>query len=85
LIPPLIAIYRKSFPPQIAWTFVGSFAVAAMIAGAIMDLLIGNVFGAPVMGSMQAGDRFTLVANIVGIVAVIAVAIAARRPAMPAA
>ena len=81
LIPPLIAIYRKSFPPQIAWTFVGSFSVAAMIAGAIMDLLIGNVFGAPVMGSMQAGDRFTLVANIVGIVAVIAVAIAAAgRP-----
>jgi uncharacterized protein len=81
LIPPLISIYRKTFPPQIAWTFVASFTIAAMIAGAIMDLLIGNVFGAPAMGSMQAGDRFTLIANIVGIVAVIAVALAARRAA----
>jgi uncharacterized membrane protein YraQ (UPF0718 family) len=79
LIPPLIAIYRKSFPPQIAWTFVGAFILAAMIAGAIMDALIGNVFGAPAMGSMQMGDRFTSVANVVGIVAVIAVALAARR------
>jgi uncharacterized membrane protein YraQ (UPF0718 family) len=81
LIPPLIAIYRKTFPSQIAWTFVAAFAIAAMIAGAIMDLLIGNVFGTPSMGSMQAGDRFTLIANIVGIVAVIAVALAARRAA----
>jgi uncharacterized membrane protein YraQ (UPF0718 family) len=81
LIPPLIAIYRKSFPPQIAWTFVGAFIVAAMIAGAIMDALIGNVFGAPAMGSMQMGDRFTSVANVVGIVAVIVVALAARRAA----
>jgi ABC-type cobalamin transport system permease subunit len=77
----LIAIYRKSFPPQIAWTFVGAFTIAAMIAGAIMDALIGNVFGAPAMGSMQTGDRFTLVANVVGIVAVIAVALAVRRAA----
>jgi uncharacterized membrane protein YraQ (UPF0718 family) len=81
LIPPLIAIYRKSFPPQIAWTFVGAFTIAALIAGAIMDALIGNVFGAPAMGSMQTGDRFTLVANVVGIVAVIAVALAVRRVA----
>jgi uncharacterized membrane protein YraQ (UPF0718 family) len=81
LIPPLIAIYRKSFPPQIAWTFVGSFIVAAMIAGATMDLLIGNVFGAPAMGSMSAGNTFTIVANTVGIVAVVAVVVAARRGA----
>ncbi len=81
LIPPLIAIYRKSFPPQIAWTFVGSFIVAAMIAGATMDLLIGNVFGAPVMGSMSAGNTFTIVANTVGIVAIVAVVVAARRGA----
>ncbi|HEY3675507.1 MAG TPA: permease [Candidatus Tumulicola sp.] len=79
LIPPLIAIYRKSFPPQIAWTFVAAFTVAALIAGAIMDALIGNVFGNPSMGSMQTGDRFTMVANVVGIVAVIAVALAVRR------
>jgi uncharacterized protein len=79
LIPPLLGIYQKSFPSRIAWTFVGAFVVAAMIAGAIMELLIGNVFGAPVMGSMQAGDRFTLVANVAGIVATIAVVIAARR------
>jgi uncharacterized membrane protein YraQ (UPF0718 family) len=81
LIPPLIAIYRKSFPPQIAWTFVGSFIVAAMIAGATMDLLMGNVFGAPAMGSMSAGNTFTIVANTVGIVAVVAVVVAARRGA----
>ncbi|HXM07580.1 MAG TPA: permease, partial [Candidatus Acidoferrum sp.] len=81
LIPPLIAIYRKSFPPQIAWTFVGAFTIAALIAGAVMDALIGNVFGTPAMGSMQTGDRFTLVANVVGIVAVIAVALAVRRTA----
>ncbi|HEY1429218.1 MAG TPA: permease [Candidatus Tumulicola sp.] len=85
LIPPLIAIYRKSFPPQIAWTFVGSFTVAALIAGAIMDVLIGNVFGAPAMGSMQAGDRFTLIANIAGMVALIAVIVAARRGSVVAA
>jgi uncharacterized membrane protein YraQ (UPF0718 family) len=81
LIPPLIAIYRKSFPPQIAWTFVGAFTIAAMIAGAIMDALIGNVFGTPGTGSMQTADRFTLVANVVGIVAVIAVALAVHRAA----
>ena len=73
MIPPLIAIYRKSFPPQIAWTFVGSFIVAAMIAGAIMDLLIGNVFGRRPWVRCRPATVY-LVANIVGIVAVIAVA-----------
>jgi uncharacterized protein len=81
LIPPLIAIYRKSFPPQIAWTFVGAFIVAAIVAGATMDLLIGNVFGAPAMGSMSAGNTFTIVANTAGIIAIVAVVVAARRGA----
>jgi hypothetical protein len=52
-----------------------------MIAGATMDLLIGNVFGAPAMGSMSAGNAFTVVANAVGIVAIVAVIVAARRGA----
>jgi uncharacterized membrane protein YraQ (UPF0718 family) len=78
LIPPLIAIYRKSFPSRIAWTFVALFAIAAMIAGAAMEFLFGNVLGGASMGSMAFNDRFTLYSNIAGIVAIVAVAIAAR-------
>jgi len=77
LILPLIAIYRKSFPPRIAWTFVALFTFGAMLAGAIMEKLIGSTFGGVAMGSMAINDRFTLISNIVGIAAVIAVAIAA--------
>jgi uncharacterized membrane protein YraQ (UPF0718 family) len=78
LIPPLIAIYRKSFPSRIAWTFVALFAIGAMIAGAAMEFLFGNVLGGASMGSMAFNDRFTLYSNVAGIVAIVAVAIAAR-------
>jgi uncharacterized membrane protein YraQ (UPF0718 family) len=81
LIPPLIAIYRKSFPPRITWTFVALFTGAALLAGAIMELMIGNTFGGMSMGSMTINDRFTLVSNIVAIVAVAAVALTAQRAA----
>lgn len=79
LILPLIAIYRKSFPPRITWTFVGLFTVGAMLAGAIMERLIGSTPGGMSMGSMAINDRFTLVANVVALVVVVAVGIAAYR------
>lgn len=81
LILPLIAIYRKSFPPRVTWTFVALFAIGAMVAGAIMELVIGSAPGAPVMGSMALNDRFTLISNVAALVAVAAVAIIARRGA----
>jgi uncharacterized membrane protein YraQ (UPF0718 family) len=77
LIVPMIAIYLKSFPQRITWAFVGLFTVGAMLAGAIMEKLIGSTFGGVSMGSMALSDRFTLIANLVGIVAVAAVAVAA--------
>ncbi|HTU70299.1 MAG TPA: permease [Candidatus Baltobacteraceae bacterium] len=70
LIPPLVAIYRKSFPERVTWTFVGLFIVGAMIAGAAMEWAIGNVFGGVTMGSMAINDRFTLVSNVLAIIAV---------------
>ncbi|MGA9272930.1 MAG: permease, partial [Candidatus Cybelea sp.] len=79
LILPMIAIYRKSFPARITWTFVGLFIVGAMLAGAIMERLIGSAPGGMSMGSMAINDRFTLIANFVAFIAVIAVAIAAYR------
>jgi uncharacterized membrane protein YraQ (UPF0718 family) len=81
LIAPLIGIYRKSFPPRIAWTFLGFFTVGAIAAGAIMERLIGNGGVVMTSASMSMNDRFTLVANLVALAAVVAVAIAARiRP-----
>ena len=77
LILPMIAIYRKSFPPRITWTFVALFTVGAMLAGAIMEKLIGSTFGGVSMGSMALNDRFTLISNLIAIGAVAAVAIAA--------
>jgi uncharacterized protein len=77
LILPLIAIYRKSFPARIAWTFVGLFAVGAMLAGAVMEKLIGSTLGGVAMGSMTINDRFTLISNVIALLAVVAVAIAA--------
>ncbi len=77
LILPLIAIYRKSFPPRVTWTFVGLFTVGAMLAGAIMQRLIGSTTGGASMGSMALNDRFTLISNLIAIAAVGAVAIAA--------
>lgn len=78
LVPPLIAIYNKTFPPRVAWTFVALFAAAAMLAGATMDYLLGGVFGGTAMGSMAMNDRFTLVTNVVALVAVAGIAVAAR-------
>lgn len=77
LILPLISIYRKSFPERITWTFVGFFAVGAMLAGAVMERVIGSTLGGVSMGSMVLNDRFTLVSNIVALAAVVAVALAA--------
>jgi uncharacterized membrane protein YraQ (UPF0718 family) len=75
LIPPLIAIYRKSFPDRVTWTFVGLFTVGAMLAGAIMEWAIGNELGGITMGSMAISDRFTVVSNVVAIGATIAIAV----------
>jgi uncharacterized protein len=77
LILPLVAIYRKSFPPRIAWSFVALFAVGALLAGAIMERVVGNMAGATTMGSMAINDRFTLISNLVAVAAVVAVALAA--------
>ncbi|MBV9334155.1 MAG: permease [Candidatus Eremiobacteraeota bacterium] len=82
LILPLIAIYRKSFPPQITAAFVALFAIGAMFAGAVMEKLIGSTLGGVAMGSMAMNDRFTLISNIVAIAAVLVVAIASRRAAL---
>jgi uncharacterized membrane protein YraQ (UPF0718 family) len=79
LILPLIAIYRKSFPPAIAWTFVGLFFIGALVAGTIMERVVGGGSAVMTMGSMAINDRFTLISNVVGIAAVACVAIAARR------
>lgn len=79
LILPLIAIYRKSFPPAITWTFVGLFFAGALIAGAVMERVIGGGGDVMTMGSMAINDRFTLISNVVGIIAAACVAIAARR------
>jgi uncharacterized membrane protein YraQ (UPF0718 family) len=85
LIPPLIAIYRKSFPPKAVWSFLGLFVLGACIAGALMDFLIGNLFGgqASVPMAMDVSDRFTLIANALGIVSALAVVIAARNAPPP--
>jgi uncharacterized protein len=77
LILPMIAIYRKSFPLKITWTFVALFALGAVLAGAIMERLIGSTFGGLAMGSMAINDRFTLVSNVIALAAVVAVALAA--------
>jgi uncharacterized protein len=79
LIPPLIAVYCKSFPRKIVWSFVVLFIVGAMIAGAVMERLIGSALGGVTTASMTLNDRFTLISNIVAVVAVAAVALAASR------
>jgi uncharacterized protein len=86
LILPLIAIYSKSFPARITWTFVALFALGAMLAGAIMEKLIGSTLGGVSMGSMTMNDRFTLISNLIALAAVAAVALAAlprKRSAHP--
>jgi uncharacterized membrane protein YraQ (UPF0718 family) len=84
LILPLIAIYRKSFPSAITWTFVGLFVAGALVAGAVMERVVGGGSGMMSMGSMAINDRFTLISNVVGIVAAACVAIAARRASLTA-
>ena len=54
LILPLIAIYRKSFPPRVTWVFLALFTAGAMLAGAMMERLIGN---APADGDGLDGDQ----------------------------
>ncbi len=78
LIPPLIAIYMKSFPPKIVRWFIVLFVVGAMLAGAVMERAIGDVFGRISMGSMEQSDHVTLVLNIVGVIAVAFVFVASR-------
>ncbi len=79
LVPPLIAIYLKSFPKRIAWTFVALFTLGAVIAGGVMGAAIGGLFGGLSMGSMQLNDRITLVSNGAAVAALLAVAAAAAR------
>lgn len=81
LIPPLIGIYRKSFPPQVVWSFLALFVVGALAAGALMDLVIGQAFGEARVGSMDFSDRFTLVANSIALLALFALFVVARRAA----
>jgi uncharacterized membrane protein YraQ (UPF0718 family) len=83
LIPPLLGIYRKSFPPKVTWSFVALFTIGALLAGALMDLLIGNVFGGAQEGSMAFSDRFTLYANVVAVAVAIAVVAIARQRSKP--
>jgi len=78
LIPPLLGIYRKSFPPKVTWSFVAFFTVGALLAGALMDLLIGNVFGGMHEGSMALSDRVTFYTNVLALI-VAAVVIAVAR------
>jgi len=45
LILPLVQIYRKSFAPQLTAAFLGLFILGAVIAGGLMELLIGHLPG----------------------------------------
>ncbi|MBV9148229.1 MAG: permease [Candidatus Eremiobacteraeota bacterium] len=83
LIPPLLSIYRKSFPREIVVAFIGLFVVGALIAGAVMDLIIGRGFGGFSMGSMAQGDRFTLYSNLAAIAAFVALWVVAQRRGGP--
>jgi uncharacterized membrane protein YraQ (UPF0718 family) len=87
LIPPLIVIYRKSFPPRVTWTFLALFLVGALIAGAVMNWAVGNALGGATMGSMAINDRFTVISNAVAILAAVVVGVAAAGSAkrLPAA
>ena len=79
LIPPLIGIYRKSFPERVTWTFVGLFALGAIVAGGLMESLIGGAFGGVSMGSMTLSERFTLISNLIALAAVATIGIVIRR------
>lgn len=83
LVPPLLGIYRKSFPPKVTWVFIGLFVAGAMLAGALMDVAFGHYSGASMtMGAMAFNDRFTWVTNIAGIFALAAVWLFAGRKAV---
>lgn len=75
LVPPLVAIYRKSFPERVTWTFVALFALGAMLAGAVMEWAIGSVFGGLQMESMAFNNVFTIATNILGIIVVAGIAL----------
>jgi uncharacterized membrane protein YraQ (UPF0718 family) len=85
LIPPLVAIYRKSFPPKLVYAFLGLFVVGALVAGALVDLAFGRSFAAmhamSSMSSMSFSNGFTIVANIIALVALGAVIAIGRRGA----
>jgi uncharacterized membrane protein YraQ (UPF0718 family) len=82
LIPPLVGIYRKSFPGRAVWAFLGLFVIGAMLAGATMDALLGRAFGGfAVMGSMSFSNDFTFGANVAALLAIAAVATVVRRGA----
>lgn len=78
LIPPLVAIYNKSFPRRVTWTFVALFALGALVAGAVMGAAIGDLGGIS-MGSMALNDRITLAMNVLALAAVAAIALVTRR------
>ncbi len=80
LILPLIAIYRKSFPARLVWAFIGFFVLGALLAGTIMERVVGAGGGGMAMGSMAVNDRFTLISNAVALAAVAALTLAALRP-----
>lgn len=83
LIPPLIAIYNKSFPRRVTVAFVTLFVIGALVAGAAMGALIGDMGGVS-MGSMALNDRITWISNLVALAAVAALAIVVRRADSPA-
>ncbi|MBV8726906.1 MAG: permease [Candidatus Eremiobacteraeota bacterium] len=83
LVPPMVAIYRKSFPREIVYAFIGLFILGALVAGAIMDLVIGRGFGGFSMGSMAVNDRFTLYSNLAAIAAFIVLWFVAQRRGGP--
>ena len=78
LIPPLVAIYMKSFPARVVRWFIVLFVIGAMLAGAVMERAIGDVFGGIRLGSMEQSDHVTVALNIVGIIAVACVFVASR-------
>jgi uncharacterized membrane protein YraQ (UPF0718 family) len=80
LILPLIAIYRKSFPASLVWAFLGLFTLGALLAGAVMERVVGATGGGMTMPSMALNDRFTLISNVVALAAVVALALAALLP-----
>jgi uncharacterized membrane protein YraQ (UPF0718 family) len=88
LIPPLVAIYRKSFPPKLVYAFLGLFVVGALVAGALVDLAFGRSFAAmhamSSMSSMSFSNGFTIVANVIALVALVAVIAIGRRGASAA-